>query len=101
MDEWINKRWYIHTMDYYSAFKRTKVLIDATILMNPKNILLNIGFSSVTQLCPTLCDPMNRSTPGLPVHHRLLAFYNFLQKNPNELFDQPNERCRHKRSHMV
>ena len=27
-------------------------------------------FSSVTQLCPTLCDPMNRSTPGLPVHHQ-------------------------------
>ena len=26
-------------------------------------------FSSVTQLCPTLCDPMNCSTPGLPVHH--------------------------------
>ena len=28
-------------------------------------------FSSVAQLCPTLCDPMNRSTPGLPVHHQL------------------------------
>ena len=28
-------------------------------------------FSSVTQLCLTLCDPMNRSTPGLPVHHQL------------------------------
>ena len=27
---------------------------------------------SVAQLCPTLCDPMNRSTPGLPVHHQLL-----------------------------
>ena len=26
---------------------------------------------SVTQSCPTLCDPMNRSTPGLPVHHQL------------------------------
>ena len=26
-------------------------------------------FSSVTQSCPTLCDPVNRSTPGLPVHH--------------------------------
>ena len=26
--------------------------------------------SSVTQSCPTLCDPMNRSTPGLPVHHQ-------------------------------
>ena len=30
--------------------------------------------SSVTQSCPTLCDPMNRSTPGLPVHHQLLEF---------------------------
>ena len=29
---------------------------------------------SVAQLCPTLCDPMNRSTPGLPVHHHLLEF---------------------------
>ena len=28
-------------------------------------------FSSVVQSCPTLCDPMNRSTPGLPVHHQL------------------------------
>ena len=28
-------------------------------------------FSSVPQSCPTLCDPMNRSTPGLPVHHQL------------------------------
>ena len=31
-------------------------------------------FSSVAQLCPTLCDPMNRSTPGLPVHHQLPEF---------------------------
>ena len=30
--------------------------------------------SSVTQLCPTLCNPMNRSTPGLPVHHQLPEF---------------------------
>ena len=29
----------------------------------------NVQFSSVAQLCPTLCDPMNCSTPGLPVHH--------------------------------
>ena len=28
-------------------------------------------FSSVVQLCPTLCNPMNCSTPGLPVHHQL------------------------------
>ena len=30
--------------------------------------------SSVTQSCPTLCDPMNHSTPGLPVHYQLLEF---------------------------
>ena len=31
-------------------------------------------FSSVAQSCPTLCDPMNHSTPGLPVHHHLPEF---------------------------
>ena len=34
----------------------------------------SVQFSSVTQSCLTLCDPMNRSTPGLPVHHQLLEF---------------------------
>ena len=34
----------------------------------------SVQFMSVAQLCPTLCDPMNRSTPGLPVHHQLLEF---------------------------
>ena len=33
-----------------------------------------VQFSSVAQSCLTLCDPMNRSTPGLPVHHQLLEF---------------------------
>ena len=33
---------------------------------------LIIQFSSVAQSCPTLCDPMNRSTPGLSVHQKLL-----------------------------
>ena len=31
----------------------------------------SVQFSSVAQSCPTLCDPMNCSTPGLPVHHHL------------------------------
>ena len=42
--------WYIYTMGY------------------------SVKFSSVTQSCLTLCDPMNRSTPGLPVHHQLPEF---------------------------
>ena len=33
---------------------------------------VGVQFSSVTQSCPTLCDPMNHSTQGLPVHHQLL-----------------------------
>ena len=35
-----------------------------------------LQFSSVTQSCPTLCDPMDRSTPGLPVHHQLPVYSN-------------------------
>ena len=34
----------------------------------------SVQFSSAAQSCPTLCDPMNRSMPGLPVHHQLLEF---------------------------
>ena len=38
------------------------------------HILKRVQFNSVTQSCPTLCDQMKRSTPGLPVHHQLLEF---------------------------
>ena len=38
------------------------------------HIYASVQFNSVTQTCPTLCDPMNRSTPGLPVHHHLPEF---------------------------
>ena len=34
----------------------------------------SVQFSSVTQLCPALCKPMNRSMPGLPVCHQLPEF---------------------------
>ena len=34
----------------------------------------SVQFGSVTQSCPTLCDPKNCSTPGLPVHHQLPEF---------------------------
>ena len=37
-----------------------------------KIIVIIVQFSSVSQSCLTLCNPMNRSTPGLPVHHQLL-----------------------------
>ena len=39
-----------------------------------KTCVVSDQIRSVTQSCPTLCDPMNCSTPGLPVHHQLLEF---------------------------
>ena len=45
-----------------------------TPLWLSRSLRYSVQFSSVTQLCPTLCNPMNRSTPGLPVHHQLPEF---------------------------
>ena len=39
-----------------------------------KNVHITYQFSSVAQSYPTLCNPMNRSMPGLPVHHQLPEF---------------------------
>ena len=41
---------------------------------HPYPALFLLQFSSVAQSCPTLCDPMNHSMPGLPVHHQLTEF---------------------------
>ena len=46
--------------------KENKSLASLWLLFKPY-----FQFSSVAQSCPTLSDPMNRSTPGLPVHHQL------------------------------
>ena len=49
-------------------------------------------FSSVAQSCPTLCNPMNGSMPGLPVHHQLLEF---TQTHVHQVGDaiQPSHPC--------
>ena len=44
------------------------------LLLNINSLRSLLQFSSVTQSCPTLCDPMDCSTPGLPVHRQLLEF---------------------------
>ena len=38
----------------------------------------SVQFSSVAQLCPTLCNPIDCSTPGLPVHHELQSLLKLL-----------------------
>ena len=56
-------------------------------------VLSSVQFSSVAQSCPTLCDPMNRSTPGLPGHHHLPEF---TQAHVHRVRDaiQPSHLCR-------
>ena len=44
------------------------------LLVTVSIMFSSVQFSAVTQSCPTLCNPMNRSTPGLPVHHKLPEF---------------------------
>ena len=53
---------------FYSLFPITPVFPYPLYLYPAKH------FSSVTQSCPTLCDPMHHSTAGLPVHHQLPEF---------------------------
>ena len=48
--------------------------LDTSEWLNNNNAAISVQFSSVAQSCLTLCDPMNCSTPGLPVHHLLLEF---------------------------
>ena len=43
--------------------------IKRCLLLGRKVMTNLVQFSSVAQLCPTLCDPMNCNTPGLPVYH--------------------------------
>jgi len=71
--------WYIHTEKYYSALKENEMMSFVATWMDLEIIILSAvrqrqipcityQIRSVAQSCPTLCDPMNRSTPGLPVH---------------------------------
>ena len=64
---YINEYIYWVQNTYYSA--KSSTFFSCTLYRNPSD---QIG--SVAQSCLTLWDPMNRSTPGLPIHHHLLEF---------------------------
>ena len=53
---------------------KASILQHSAFLWSNFHINTSVQFSSVTQLCSTLCNPMNCSTPGLSVHHQLLEF---------------------------
>ena len=78
---WLNYWTELNQVIFYSDFTRRKAFSSGILLLpgwagaNPKSLSgLSVQFSSVAQSCPTLCDPMNCSMPGLPVHHQLLEF---------------------------
>ena len=50
------------------------VLHSNLLILNGRKGYREVQFSSVTQSCPTVCNPVNHSTPGLPVHHQLPEF---------------------------
>ena len=68
-DQQIN--WWIYSHKIYTCYS---IYVCVCIYIYIHTICVYIQFSSVTQSCPILCDPMNGSTPGLPVHHQLLEF---------------------------
>ena len=72
---WLNKQTVVYPYNRILFDNKKERTIDTYINIGAsKNIISSVQFSSVAQSCPTLCDPMNRSTPGLPVHHQLLEF---------------------------
>ena len=60
--------WILNILMYQNWVTNSSLLIIITIST------LLVQFHSVAQSCPTLCDPMNHSTPGLSVHHQLPEF---------------------------
>ena len=70
--------------DYYGESRTTGVRKSVFITEPQRTLNIHLKkfyyikymfqFSSVAQSCPTLCNPMNRSTAGLPVHHQLPEF---------------------------
>ena len=65
---------YIQTQLYLNVFLDMCVCVYVSAWIQACTYNISVQFSSVSQSCLTLCDPMNCSTPGLPVHHQLLEF---------------------------
>ena len=63
---------YIPLIVYIESHYTTLKLL--TLVTNCQTLIISVQYSSIAQLCPTLCDTMDHSTPGLPVHHQLPEF---------------------------
>ena len=64
----------IHTVKGFGIVNKTEVDVFLELFCFFDDSTTGVQFTSVAQSCPTLCDPMNCSMPGLPVHHQLPEF---------------------------
>ena len=73
--QWKNQKWH-KQIERYIMFvdQKNQYCENDYTTQGYLQIQCSVQFSSVAQSCPTLCDPMNCSTPGLPVHHQLPEF---------------------------
>ena len=63
-----------NTIGYIALYCNRFIILFTQVILKKQTQNYFLIFSSVAQSCPTLYDPMNRSTPGLPVHHQLPEF---------------------------
>ena len=59
---------------FTNVLKSPAMAFIASLMISMLFTVYSVQFSSVAQSCPTLCDPMNHSMPGLPVHYQLTEF---------------------------
>ena len=71
---WFILPWICFIKDYYGLPGMQNFQLFSQSFCSSSLLIRSDQIRSVTQSCPTLCDPMNRSTPGLPVHHQLPEF---------------------------
>ena len=68
--DWVTElNWKSRGITFPKKVSIVKAMVFPIVMCQSEN--WNIQFNSVAQSCPTLCDPMNHITPGLPVHHQL------------------------------
>ena len=85
LGEWSHHRDYLSREDLFCSsmyscqnigfwIPKSRHKVEFHPISDKEFLCCSVQFSSVAQSCPTLCDTMNRSMPGLPVHHHLPEF---------------------------
>ena len=74
MDHFVQYKCDDRTQIKFTFLSILKIIYRSPISLSHREFVVLQSVNSVTQSRPTLCDPMNLSTPGLPVHHHPLEF---------------------------